>query len=272
MKFAIIGATHGNEPTGIEVINALHEIDLTELTHEFQTFIGNPKALVLQRRFVDCDLNRCFGVFGKAAGYEAERAKQLTEQIAGQYDFLLDIHSTTSNMGLTLILTKTDQTSRQAAAYLQQHMPQIILIESTATDEQCCYTNAMAPSGLTIEVGPVANNVIRADLVFSVYQMLELLLRWNFAQTVDTTQLVYYKSFQEIYYPKGDAVFYIHPDIDGQDFKALPPQSPLFINMKQQTLNYEGDEIVYPLFINEAAYQNNRLAMLLSRKMTGFSD
>jgi aspartoacylase len=267
MKIAVVGGTHGNEPVGVEVIRHLDRRPPAAALHEFKTYWGNPSAYELQRRFVDCDLNRCFGKNGRSSGSEAARSRELAQEIEGNFDFIIDIHTTTSNMGITAILTQTDERTRRAAAYLRSKHPDLILIETIRTDDECCYVCNMAPSGFIFELGPVANNVIRFDLVMKAYDMVCDLLCWDFEGEQDLSQVEYYKSYEDIKIPEG---FYIHPDRENQYFVAINPGDPLFINFEGQTINHKGPEVIFPMFINEAAYQNDRLGMTLSHKRIGF--
>ena len=267
MKIAVVGGTHGNEPVGIEVIRHLDRKPPTNPKNEFDTFWANPGAYEAQRRFVDCDLNRTFGKNGRSHGYEETRSKELVEQIEGNYEFILDLHTTTSNMGITAILTQTDEVTRQAAAYLQSLHPELILIETIRTDDECCYVCNMAPSGFIFEVGPVANNVVRYDLFMKVYEMVCDLICWDFNSQIDLGQVEYYKSYEDIKIPEG---YYIHPDRENKDFVAIHPGDPLFIDADGQVITHDGPETIWPMFINEAAYQNDRLGMTLSHKRVGF--
>lgn len=267
MKIAIVGGTHGNEPVGIEVIRHLDRKPPLGAKNDFDTFWANPKAYEQQKRFVDCDLNRTFGKNGRSHGYEEGRSKELSEQIEGNYEFILDLHTTTSNMGITAILTQTDPVTRQAAAYLKSLHPDLILIETIRTDDDCCYVCNMAPSGFIFEVGPVANNVIRYDLFMKVYDMVSDLICWDFKGDIDLASVEYYKSYDDIKIPPG---YYVHPERENRDFVAIKPGDPLFVDAEGKVISHEGPETVWPMFINEAAYQNARLGMTLSHKRTGF--
>ncbi len=269
MKFAVIGGTHGNEPIGIEVVKYIEELEPREFKNEFKIFIGNPKAFALQKRFIDYDLNRCFDTSKESKGYERERAAQLKSKIEGNFDFLLDLHTTTSNMGLTLILTATDPFSRQAAAYLKSYIPEIRIIETQYVNQDCSYINRLAPSSLTIEVGPVANNVVHSKLVMATYQMTQLLLNWNPNDLIDLSSIEYFKSIEDIHYPK-EGKWFIHPEREASDFKEVKKRDPLFINWEGEIKPYQGDDSSFPIFINEAAYQNGHLAMTLTKKKSGF--
>lgn len=266
-RFAIIGGTHGNEFTGIEIIRLLQLNKANQYIHKYDTFIGNPKAYEHKKRYIDSDLNRSFGLNAVSKGYETKRSTELKERIIGQYDFLIDIHSTTTNMGLTIVLTRNDLTSLKAASYIQDKMPEVKLICTEKFNEECSFTTAMVPSGFIIEVGAVAHNVISAYYIQKVYQMLEHLLSWNFQSDVDLINRDYYKSIGTLSFPSKIG-FYIHPHLEHNDFKKIVNGDPLFINIEGEQKHYSATNqslnTVYPFFINEASYQELNLAMSLS--------
>ncbi len=261
MKFAILGGTHGNEPVGIKTIEAISG----EYEHTYKIFLANPKAYEIQKRFVDSDLNRSFGVKGESKGYEKIRSSELTNEIQGNFDFILDLHTTTSNMGLTIIITRTDVYSLKAACYLQSIFPEIKLIVSSRAGTECPYTSALANSALTIEVGPVANNVVNANLVMSSLNMVKAVLNFDFVKEYDYSQIECFHTKGIINYPESRG-WMVHPKVDGADFLELKPGDPLFINTNNEIKVYEGSGVIHPLFINEAAYQNDRIAMEYSIK------
>lgn len=269
MKIAIVGGIHGNEPVGIEVIKYLESNPPVNCKHEFQCFLGNPEAYKQKKRFIDTDLNRTFGKFGKRVGFEGLQSEKLSSLIEGRFDFILDLHTTTSNMGLTLLLNNQHPTTRQAAVYLQSLMPEIKIIEGMKLGKKCPYTNSMAPAGITIEVGPVANNVLDGGLILATHKMVKAILEWGFSEEFDLSKVEYYKSFGEYKFPKEDGWF-IHPEFEASDFKQLAPGDPVFINLKEEALGFDFSESVIPFFINEAAYQEDRLAMTMARKVLGF--
>jgi succinylglutamate desuccinylase len=270
MNIAIIGGTHGNETVGIEVMKAFEKSKPEGCLHEFKTFLGNPLAFERGVRFVNSDLNRSFGKTGKSIGYEAGRTTVLQKEIIGNFDYLLDLHTTTSNMGLTLLLNCNDKISLQSACYLKEKFPSIKLIMSDVLNEDCYFTNAMVKSGLTIEVGAVANNVVNTRLLLDVYKMVEEVLCWDFSKEYDFSNIEYYQTHERLYYPKEDGWF-IHPDLEDAAFKPINKGDPLFLNINGETVNYDKDQVVYPFFINEAAYQKDRIAMefsILSKGLT----
>jgi aspartoacylase len=265
MRIAIVGGTHGNEPVGIEVVKALKEQNL-ETIHEYKTFTGNPKAYELQKRFVDSDLNRAFGKKGKPIGYEKTRSLELKKEIENNFDFIIDLHTTTTNMGLTVLLNNTNKLTQQASCYLKSEYPELKLIEEDDLDEDCTHLGSLTPARITIEVGPVANNVVSGGLVIKTHQMVTTLLNWDFKKDFDYSKTEVFKTVDTLYYPKEEG-WYIHPSIENQDFKPLKPGSPIFINIEGEERTYEGQKTLYPFFINEAAYLRNSMAMILAKKI-----
>lgn len=269
MRIALVGGTHGNEPVGIEVMS-LFRLSQQTYKNDYQCFWGNPKAFELKKRYVDSDLNRAFGEQGKPKGYEKERAEILTNEIQGHFDFCIDLHTTTSNMGCTAILNNTHPLTQKAALSLKKFFPKLILIEEKELDHQCNHLNCLCPAGLTIEVGPVANNVINADLVLKTYTIVEHLLNFNFADDILKFDFEVFKMLRQQDYPNR-AGWYVHPQLEGHDFIEMKKGFPWFINIKNEVMTMEEEGPLYPFFVNEAAYLENKSAFLIAEKKHQFS-
>ncbi len=56
----------------------------------------------------------------------------------------------------------------------------------------------------------------------------------------------------------------IHPQLQFQDYKPLHAGNPIFVTFDGEEIFYQGDDIVYPVFINEAAYYEKGTAMCLT--------
>jgi succinylglutamate desuccinylase len=261
MKFAIIGGTHGNEPVGIEVIKSLGD----KYKHEHQTILANEEAYRNKTRYIDSDLNRSYGELGQSLGYEKKRSKEISEQVESKFDFIIDLHTTTSNMGLTLILTSLDDISLKAACFLSSQIPELIIIISSRAGLNCPYTSSLAQSSLIIEVGPVANNVLCADLIIKTKMMVELILNYDFNEDFDYEKVQCFHTLDILKYPE-EGNWYVHPKVDKADFKLLSRDTEVFINAFGETKTAQLERDCYPLFINEAAYQESGIAMELSYK------
>jgi len=96
-KILILSATHGDEDFSIPIINKLKQ------TFKFDWIISNPRALKLNKRFYQSDLNRSGPGNLSSKKYEVRRAFELIN-IAKKYDYVIDIHGTLSNTGVFIIL------------------------------------------------------------------------------------------------------------------------------------------------------------------------
>jgi len=89
-----MGGIHGDEITGIKVIKKLKKyFEKNKQNINVKTYFGNPKAIKENKRFIDADLNRCFGENKNPKNYEEKRAIFLKKKLE-KTDYLVDIHST----------------------------------------------------------------------------------------------------------------------------------------------------------------------------------
>jgi aspartoacylase len=200
----VVGGTHGNEYTGVWCVKALEaQRDLLKQKYpslEISTAIGNPDAVKQNRRFIDTDLNREFSVdkllrTDTEGNVESRRAAELHDLFGPKHepavDLLIDLHSTTANMGLTVIVGEGDALMTTAAAYAltKYYDPSNarILMHSQHDRRNRLNLSSMAQHGLTIEVGPVPQGVLRHDAVettqAALHAILECMERRN--QSVD---------------------------------------------------------------------------------------
>jgi succinylglutamate desuccinylase len=223
----VVGGTHGNEYTGIWCIQHL-QTQAQELQNRYpslsiSTVLGNPKAFQRNRRFIDTDLNRECSIQRLQRDYhpqssslsnplsassavpplgvEAQRARELEQLFCAptkEYpatDVIIDLHTTTANMGVTVIVPENDPFMIRAAAYVvgklkRQQQPSNdsttsmnefksqILLYAVADRLQRPNLSSLARHGFTIEVGPVPQSVIRHDRVCDTLNCLHHLLEF----------------------------------------------------------------------------------------------
>lgn len=103
---AITAATHGNEDIGVDIISHLKDsLDLQQGTARF--IVANPPALARGVRFIKQDLNRAYpGTHG--ASDEAGIAPQVLGLVEDA-DYVIDLHSTSSQTESFAIVTKKDE-------------------------------------------------------------------------------------------------------------------------------------------------------------------
>ena len=100
-SIALVGGTHGNETSGIQLIRNWQQFGLPARFDELNVSlsIANEAALAANVRFVEEDLNRQFtlaGLANESRAKEAILAKSLNQQLGpkgnSKTDFVIDIH------------------------------------------------------------------------------------------------------------------------------------------------------------------------------------
>ncbi|MBH8577510.1 aspartoacylase [Nostocaceae cyanobacterium CENA369] len=282
-RVAIVGGTHGNEFTGAYLIKKFEQIPalIQRPSFETLTLLGNPQAFTAGKRYIDKDLNRCFFIDNlldsRLSSYEDIRAKAI-EQILGQksnsqVDLIIDLHSTTANMGLSLMLGSHHPFLLKLAAYLSSRNSQVRVCY-TQPEKGSNFLRSLSELGFVIEVGPVAQGVLNAEwfqkteeLIHNILNYLEKYNQNLIPQTNET--LTYYQYVGAIDYPRneyGEIQAMIHPQLQFRDYQPLNPGDPIFLTLDGKAIAYEGTSTVYPVFINEAAYYEKGIAMCLTEK------
>lgn len=283
-RVAIVGGTHGNEWTGIYVVKKFQKNPQSIQRSSFETItlLANPKAIALNQRYVDRDLNRCFDQDDlnnlALTGYENDQAKVIaaafSENNDSKVDFIIDLHSTTANMGLTLLPVSKHPFNLQLMAYLSEQNPEIRVCCGVQCSQDNPMLRSLAPFGCTIEVGSVAQGVLDAHRFQQTEKLIHAILDYIDAKNQDTldatySNLVIYQSIESIDYPRnlaGELDAMIHPKLQGQDYATLTAGDPLFLTFSGETIAYQGRSPVFPIFINEAAYYEKGIAMTLTEE------
>lgn len=272
-KVIIFGGTHGNEWTGIYLVQQYAE----ELKKEFPTldlhFIhANPEAYKINKRFKDEDLNRAFQYLNedRPGSYEHLRARDLKILIDSGPCFVIDLHTTTSNMGNTVIISHDRPLNFYVSQELTKSLSSTRVIVSPDPNKK--YLASQSDLGLMIEVGPIANGIVGPKALESSLFILRGILKTlsNLPSTLSGA-LEVYEEIEDIYYPQdesGALTAYIHPDLQDRDFTPLKGNYSAFKSFKGETLSRIAKEELFPIFINEAAYYGVKLAFTLCRKKT----
>lgn len=283
---AITGGTHGNELTGVHLLkhwrNNPEEICRDGLVTELH--LANPKANGCNRRYLDQDLNRQFSWADLSdhslCGYEQNRAKSLNTLLgpkdAPRVDFIIDLHTTTANMGTTLVIKSDDALVVGMAFYIKQQMPEVTLFYEPEDRLGDNFLISLAKHhGLLVEVGPVPQGMLRWDVFDKTRQATRLGLDYLAAvragnQPELPASLPGFQFVEKLKLPeneRGELTAMIHPDRQDTDYQPIQPGDPLFITLEGETLNYEGTETLYGAFINEAAYYDQHIGLSLMRKI-----
>ena len=215
-------------------------------TLRIETLLGNPMAHLQNRRFVDVDLNRQFirrrnaGVSGRGKNddendttnanttecyYEATRAREIETLLGkrrrsgndnddddgsndGVVDVVIDLHTTTANMGITIILSEGyEPIMARAAAHALYRCRQYYSTNGSSSSSssdtndsgrvsvQCLIeegdkfvdlSSCVGKHGITIEVGPVPQGVLRHDAVIKTQVAVNALLEYFHLHNVES--------------------------------------------------------------------------------------
>ncbi len=267
-KIDIYGGTHGNEWTGMHIVKHKKFLkeDIEIFMHE-----SNAEAFKSNKRYLDVDLNRCFSPLDLENRGEKNREQQKALEIADQIkdsDFVIDLHTTTSDMGPTLIITKKDDLILRICKKAQEYYPKIKIILEYGDP----YLVSLAKRGVIIEVGPCPQGVVK-DIIFDqsvlcVEAVLSAVKDHNEGHEIGELETDVFEVFERVDYPrneKQEIAAYLHNHIEEKCFKLLKIGEPLFKTFHGEVIHnvkYEG----YPIFINEAAYYEKGVAFVLTRK------
>lgn len=263
----IFGGTHGNEWTGIYAIKKLSQSP-SPAGHSVEYILANPKAFELKKRFVDEDLNRAFEFLSedRPHSYEHKKARELKKKIESSPCLVVDIHTTTANMGTTVILTRSDPYNFRLAQKLALKFPELKIIFSP--DPHKKYLVSQSDYGLMIEIGPVANNILHGQALEVCEELIHEIFRLMPIMDDSSVEVEVYEEIEDVYYPleEGELWAYIHSHFQGKDFTPLLGTYIPFKSFRGEDILKSTEETLYPIFINEAAYYPVHLAYTLCRK------
>ncbi|XP_063811888.1 aspartoacylase isoform X1 [Pseudophryne corroboree] len=290
-RVAIFGGTHGNELSGVFLVKhwLKHGGEIARPGLEVRPFITNPKAVEKCVRYIDTDLNRVFDNQNLSKEntvklpYEVAQAQEINSIFGPKgstnaYDVILDLHNTTAQMGVTLILEDSrDDFTMQMLHYIQKSMApvpcSVLLIEHPGVKYATTRSIARHPVG--IEVGPQPQGVLRADILDKMRRTVKYALNFmqcfNQGTAFPPCSIEVYKVLEKIGYPRnknGELGAIIHQNLQDQDWRALNPGDPMFITLDGEVIHYEGEYTVYPTFVNEAAYYETNQAFAKTQKVT----
>jgi succinylglutamate desuccinylase len=284
-RVLLVGGTHGNELIGVYLIKKFGQYP--ELLHrpsfETLTLVGNPRAVEAGVRYIDQDLNRSFDLQkwkheDSSRAYENQRAREIRAKFEPDgeltIDLIIDLHSTTSNAGIMLILDNLDAFSLGLSSYLASSYPAVRVYSSAGSNRNFDSVRSIAKYRIGIEIGPLAHGTLQANLFQEneaiIQTILDYLEAFNNNTVVPEEQsLAVYQYVGIVDYPrneKGEIQVMIHPQLQFRDYEVLNPGDPMFQTFDGEAIAYQGTQAVNPVFIGEAAYMEKGIAMVLTEK------
>lgn len=279
-KLLIISGTHGNEINPIWAVKKFqNQISLNDKKRTLKFILGNPEAFKAKLRYIDVDLNRSFNLQKSESEkniYEIKRANFLVsefgENSVNPFQIAVDLHTTTSNMGTSIVLYGRREKDFCLAGVLQSKFGLPIYLHENDQKQSGFLVEAW-PCGLVIEIGPVAQNHYDAEIVerfLTILNFLDYLSRdfKTLSQNLPS-QISVFVHQKSIDYPrdeKDNINALIHPSRINRDWLSLVKGEPLFLGVDGENIYYEEKEVVYPVFVGEAAYREKRIAMSFTKK------
>lgn len=219
-KILFIVATHGDEGFAIPVVKELSKV------YKFDWVVSNPKALKENARFTQADLNRSGPGKQNSKVYEEKRAYEIIKK-ASKYDYVIDIHGTTANTGLFIILSNPDWKNVELAKRI--NLNKVVLWPGLSDKGPL---TQFINNSLEIECGPKNSSATQKRLK------------------------VVLKEFLENKKPTGEKDFYI---VSGK-LKGNPK-----IKLKEfQKATIRGKNF-YPLMVNQ--YKNKNIKCYMMQKL-----
>ncbi|MFN9646127.1 MAG: aspartoacylase [Cyanobacteriota bacterium] len=282
----VIAGTHGNERNAVRLLErwrtpggALDQKGLRVVFSE-----GNPEAIRAGCRYLDRDLNRSFlpALLADPAHQELEvrRARDLLAAWGPRgrspCGVAVDLHSTTAAMGNSLVIYGRRPADLALSAGLQRRLGLPVYLHERDPFQRG-YLVEQWPCGLVIEVGPVPQGVVNA----AICQQTELALAATLAVLAEARDqalrlpagLVVHRHLRSLDLPReaqGRPAAILHPRLQDRDWRPLRPLDPLFQTLAGDTLPWrpepEDPPVVWPVFINEAAYEEKGIAFSLTQR------
>ena len=286
-RVLVVAATHGNEINASWLLEQWQQQPHLIQTHgcEVLPVIGNPDAYAEGCRYLDRDLNRSFRPdLLQQVGAEPIPSSKVDREVQRAFDLVsrygiggidacgvvIDLHSTTSSMGNSLVVYGRRPADLALAALVQGRLGLPIYLHE-ADPEQQGYLVESWPCGLVIEVGPVPQMVRHHKILTQTRLALEAVLEACSDVLAGRAryprQLVVHRHLGSLDLPRspsGSPDAFLHPRRQGSDWQPLRIGDPLFQKADGSCVVYEGSDGQIPLFINEAAYAEKAIALSLT--------
>jgi len=283
-RIAIVGGTHGNERGGILLVEEMQrdQCSWSFPGLEIHTFLGNPDAIALNRRYVERDLNRCFGPNFKDAAPDAEvmelrRAFELAQQLKPSgcaFDLLIDLHNTTGAMDATWILTNSNPWPWYLGWKAWERSPsEVRLYHTPETWETNVFVPSLGANEITLEIGPAVHGtsshrafeLVREQVRGILENLSNLPEDFDPASALELAEFPLFVEGESVDYPRdqtGQPTALLHKDLLGRDYQEVTSGSALFHDLATGSDLCHKGESFWPVFVGEQAYVEKDIAFV----------
>lgn len=155
-EILFIGATHGDEPIGVETLEKLEKSSIG-----FDWIIGSPPALAAGAREYEGNLNRSAPGNLNSKTYAIRRAAEIIN-LSKSYRYTIDIHGTLAYTGIFIIITNPTRANLELA--LKLDIPNVVVWPSFSSELKGPLSEHV-PCGLEIECGPKDMPLVQTKLL-----------------------------------------------------------------------------------------------------------
>jgi succinylglutamate desuccinylase len=262
-----MGGTHGNERAGIHAVQYIDEHP-EEFRHgsveSVRILFGNPRAMQRNVRCIDRDLNRSFRYDYQAPlteqeveafitgdyAWETKRALEIRrelEALAAPVDFMMDLHTTTSNMGNSLIISDDDVWTLVLCNRLARLIPGCRLIHDPVSRKDDTTSSSLGVNNITLEMGPFQQGVAEYHAIRAAVETVKAVIKTvdelNAKDDLTIPSLPdiqrYDRLPHKVDYPRdvhGVPTAVIHHEFMHRDFTVLQEGRPVFTTLDGRTI------------------------------------
>lgn len=235
----VVGCLHGDELVGQRIIDELAKSVC--LKGSLKTIIANPAAVAAGKRFIDQDLNRSFPGNNNSKMLEERIAAQLLTEISDN-DYVIDIHSTSSDTQDVVIIKKRDKTINQMIEIIRPH--RVLLMSED-------YGNGALVnfcSGISIEYGSHNSEETFSKSLLDIKKLMYHLGMIDDVDIIKEQQTEFYKVFGVAKKPHNFQIsenVHNFVKINQGDILGYADEMPVL-----------AEEDFYPVLFGEKAYQD----------------
>jgi succinylglutamate desuccinylase len=225
-KILFIVCTHGNETAGFDLF-LKYPYGKTDFIY-WEIIVGNPKATLIQSRFIEEDLNRICEQLHKHKSYEGKRAQMLKQKMAN-FDTVYDIHTTSNIKERVNDCTFINSIKSLKETYFIKSSQ---VIYDKKNNKQ--YITSLHPNGITLEYTKTTNVQHDRNRIFNDFKSIINQKKINKNKNIsDFFGLISQTSARKLKLNWQD--FNLISDIDIKKLKLPPGQYfPVFVNPPEQ--------------------------------------
>lgn len=262
-KYAFIAATHGDEVVGIDVFSRFVEsliLGEYNLNKTIYFIIGNKSAYIANKRYIQNDLNRLYGI--ESPNTMEEKRAQEIRKILDICSYSLDLHQTIEPTKHPFLLFPYSPATYHWARALAPDMAIITTPKPSVATTSTSYMAVNNKIGLTIELGDKGFDSEQIALGFSLIKLAvscEAAPQTNPNQKDDNLYTILTKVKNH-----HDTVFF-HPSL--YNFKYITKGESLGkINDKELFAEKTGYIILYPQdMINQRSTSADGIYIILEK-------